>query len=144
MGKMVVDTTLLTEQNSDDPQAVIDFVVPALTDCVERGATEYFVVFSSHGGGWMGFGGDDNDGRRKLVQSNQSILNALTQALAAVPGAPSQLDVIGFDACYMQAMGAADEYQDIAKYILASEATEPGHGECGLKLRYCTMTTQEI
>jgi hypothetical protein len=71
-------------------------------------------------------------------------LNALTQALKDVTGAPNQYDVIGFDSCSMQAVGAADDYRKIAKYILASEALEPGHGECGLKLRYCTMTIQEI
>lgn len=38
------------------------------------------------------------------------------------------LDVIGFDACLMQAVGAADDYKGVAKYILASEAVEPGHG----------------
>jgi hypothetical protein len=135
--EMVVDQTLPEEQNGDDPQVVYNFLFTALTDCVAKGATEYFAAFSSHGSGFWGFGGDDNPGRRKLTQLNSYLLIALTQALEDVIGAPNQYDVIGFDACLMQAVGAADDYRDIAKYILASEATEPGHGECGLKLLRC-------
>ena len=46
-------------------------------------------------------------------------------------GGPSKLQVLGFDACLMQAVGAADDYFDVADYILASEAVEPGHGKFG-------------
>lgn len=129
---MVVDTTLATEQNGDDPQTVIDFVTHALTDCVARGTTEYFVAFSSHGGGWGGFGGDDNTrrGRRSLTQTNMNLAKALEESLAAVDGAPAIFDVLGFDACLMSAVGALDEFHTTAKYLLASEATEPGHGKC--------------
>lgn len=133
--KMVVDQTLPSEQNGDAPLTVYNFLVTALADCVSKGSTEYFVAFASDGGGFDGFGGDENTGRRlnrrprQLTIANSALLNAMKTALAAVPGAPDKFDVLGFDACLMQAVGAADEYRDIAHYYLASEAVEPGHGE---------------
>jgi len=124
---MVVDRTLEGEKNSDDPKTMSDFLITALTDCVNKGATEYVIVFASHGGGFYGFGGDEN--QRRMSQSNSNIVDTLTFALKTVKGAPSKYDVIGFDSCLMQALGAADDYSSITKYYLASEAVEPGHGE---------------
>jgi hypothetical protein len=128
--KMVVETTILEgEQDSDSGLVLQSFLVHALSDCVARGTNEYFLALSSHGGGYAGFGADDHERRRRLgYQSNDSIRNAVQTALASVAGAPSLLDVLGFDACLMNSMGALDEYKDITKYYLASEATEPGHG----------------
>lgn len=132
---MVVDTELAGEQDSDSPTVLLAFLEKALTDCVAKGATEYFLAFSSHGGGFAGFGGDSHERRRRLIQSNTSIRDAIQTALSNVPGAPEQLDVLGFDACLMQAMGAIDDFMGVAKYFLASEATEPGHGKESIVLR---------
>ena len=128
MQKMIVERDLIGEQNGDDPNVVYNFFATALADCVAKGSTEYMAVFSSHGGGFYGFGGDDTTAR-KLTQVNDNIVLALETALENVAGAPDMYDVIGFDACLMQALGAADEYRGITKYYLASEAVEPGHGE---------------
>jgi hypothetical protein len=129
---MVVNQTLAEELNGDHPDTVYQFLKAALTDCVAQGAAEYFVAFSSHGGGFLGFGGDENirRGQRSLAQQqpNDYIVTAMTQALQDVNGAPDFYDVIGFDACLMQAVGVADDYRKIAKYILATEAVKPGHG----------------
>jgi Clostripain family len=84
------------------------------------------------GGGFAGFGGDENAPEvrhRKLLQTNQAIATAVRAALDSNPGGPTKLEVLGFDACLMQSLGAADDYQPVADYILASEAVEPGHGE---------------
>jgi hypothetical protein len=132
-GKMVIDTILIGEQDSDRPATVSAFVTQALTDCVAKGATEYMMIFSSHGGGFEGFGGDEHQRRNRRrglgLQPNLSILTALQGSLAAVPGAPAKLDVLGFDACLMQSADALDEYREVTKYYLASEATEPSHGK---------------
>lgn len=129
-GKMVVDTTLTDEQDSDTGAVLQAFLRHALTDCVARGTQEYVLVLSSHGGGYAGFGADDNFRRRRLdYQTNDSILNAIATTLDSVDGAPEKLDVLGFDACLMQSVGALDEYNNITKYYIASEAVEPGHGE---------------
>lgn len=156
LDKMVVDKQLPGERNSDNPQVMYDFMTHALEDCVSQATGEYFMIFSSHGSGFTGFGGDENlplfqqqgdtavnaqeqaTGKsnpdnnlfrgRQLKQRNQRIVNAIAQALEDVEGAPDKLNVLGFDACLMTAIGAIDEYRDVAEYFLASEAVEPGHG----------------
>ena len=152
LSKMTVNATYAAEMDSDSPLTVYDFMTWALTDCVANGAEEYFMIFSSHGGGFLGYGGDLNEPevavnaeeadsrtpkgnpdmggfRRKLLQPNQNIVDAINASLTDVQGAPARLDVIGFDACLMSGLGAIDEYRDVANYVLASEATEPGHGK---------------
>lgn len=91
--KMVVHTTLEEEQNGDDPAVLQLFLETALTDCLQQGqrSTEFMVIFSSHGAGFAGFGGDEHS--RTLRQSNGNIATALKNALAAVEGAPTQYDV---------------------------------------------------
>lgn len=131
--QMQLDTELPGEQDGDGQVAIYEFLVHALNNCVQRGSDEYFLVFSSHGSGFYGFGGDDHyeqdaNGRRKLAQPNQRIVQAIETALGNVQGAPDRLDVVGFDACLMQAAGAADDYHKVTRYYLASEAVEPGHG----------------
>lgn len=123
---MKVDTELPGEQDSDQQSTVQDFLEHAMTDCLANGYDSLMAVFSSHGGGFAGYGGDEN--KRKLLQTNQGIAAAVTGALAKIPGSPPKLEVIGFDACLMQAVGAADDYKSVTDYILASEAVEPGHG----------------
>ena len=71
---------------------------------------------------------------RDLLASNQNIASGIRNALDNTDGAPAKLEVIGFDACLMQGVGAADDYMEVAEYILASEAVEPGHGELKLSI----------
>jgi hypothetical protein len=127
--QMVVNASSPVELNSDHPQILYNFLAHALVDCVARGSTEYMLILSSHGSGMFGFGGDENVARRRrLLQANRHIVNAVQTALGAVEGAPAKLDVLGFDAGLMQAVDALDEYHNITKYYMASEAVEPGHG----------------
>jgi len=135
--KMVSNTKLQGEQNGDDPETVYDFLTVALENCVSKGASEFMLTLSSHGGGFHGFGGDEHPererrrgrtARRDLTQSNADLAGAIRRALQDVDGAPDALDVLGFDACLMMSVSALAEYEDVAKYYLASEATEPGHG----------------
>ena len=133
LGKLIIEEDL-GELNSDSPQTVEDFVDTGLADCISRGSEEFMIVFSSHGGGFLGFGGDENIRRnlqgksRNLVQANNQIVGALRSSLEKNLGSGSKFDVVGFDACLMQALGAADDFKSVAKYLLASEETEPGHG----------------
>ncbi|GAX22182.1 hypothetical protein FisN_19Lh242 [Fistulifera solaris] len=128
--QMVVNASSTVELNSDHPQTLFNFLAYAMTDCVARGSTEYMLILSSHGSGMFGFGGDENVARRRrrLLQANQNIVNAVQSALGAVEGAPAKLDVLGFDAGLMQAVDTLDEYHNITKYYMASQAVEPGHG----------------
>lgn len=130
LGKMVQERVLPGETNSDTVGAIQSFVTTALTDCVAKGSREFFVAFSSHGGGFNGFGGDEHTRSRHLsLQPNSNLRQALQNSLSSVPGAPSKFDAIGFDACLMQSFEALDDYHDITKYFLGSEAVEPGHGK---------------
>lgn len=126
--KMRVDKELSGEQNSDSPGVVQSFLTYALTDCLADGYDSLFAVFSGHGGGFAGYGQDEHTGR-KLLDTDAHLAGAIRSALSSVQGAPNKLEVIGFDACMMQAVGAADDFSSIANYILASEAVEPGTGK---------------
>ena len=85
-----------------------------------------YSFFSCRGGGFAGYGGDENDGHQ-LLQTNANIGSAIRESLYAT-GVANKLEVLGFDACLMQSVGAVDDYMDVADYILASEAVQPGHG----------------
>jgi len=128
LGKMKIDTQFEIEWDSDLGTTMEAFLNRALPDCLSNGYTSLMLVFSSHGGGFAGFGGDENAGRRnrKLLQENAVIAQSIRSALDTA-GA-TKLDVIGFDACLMSSVEAADDYLDVANYLLASEAVEPGHG----------------
>lgn len=128
LGKMRVDVELEEEQDSDSVVTIQSFMEYALSDCLADGFTSTMAVFSSHGGGFAGYGGDENINARHLMQTNQGVASAIRGALANTAGAPAKLEVIGFDACLMQTVEAADDYMSVAQYILASEAVEPGHG----------------
>lgn len=52
---MVIDTALPGEQDSDDPETVVAFLTKAFSDCVNKGLTEYLLIFSSHGAGTYPF-----------------------------------------------------------------------------------------
>ena len=121
------------ELNSDSPDVLIDFLTTAISNCVARQSTEYFLLLSSHGGGPFGFGGDDHTVRRRLIENNQDVAYAIRTALSQTPGAPSMLDVLAFDACLMQSDGALDDYSSITKYYLASEDVIPAHGKWQLR-----------
>jgi len=48
------------------------------------------------------------------MQTNQLIVSAIGGALDAVADAPDKLDVLGFDACLMSSVEAADDYTGVA------------------------------
>jgi Clostripain family len=128
LGRMTVDTELPGETDSDSESTVQRFLEHALKDCLANGYDSLMAVFASHGASFVGFGGDYNVRTRKLLQSNKALANAIQSALRNTVGAPKKLEVLGFDACSMQSVEVVDDYVDVANYILASEALEPGHG----------------
>lgn len=138
IGKMRIEQQFVPEQNSDTPDSIQAFAERAMADCLADDYNSLMMVFASHGGGFAGFGGDENARKllsmshRNLLASNQAIASGIREALSNTDGAPEKLEVLGFDACLMQAVGAADDYMEVADYILASEAVEPGHGELKL------------
>ena len=79
-----------------------------------------FLTFWDHGNSYKGFGGDSNFNRDQLYMDE--IARAFQRSQ------PGVFDLIGFDACLMASVEVAKVVQPHAKYMIASEETEPGHG----------------
>ncbi|MDR5781020.1 clostripain-related cysteine peptidase [Caballeronia sp. LZ065] len=101
------------------PETLTDFITWAKQ---KYPAKKYRLVLWDHGGGWTGYGDDENsDHGFTLAQLTQSIQ-------AAVAATNIHFDVIGFDACLMATVEVASALAPYADYLLASEENEPGPG----------------
>ena len=78
------------------------------------------LIFGDHGSAYQGFGTDHEYGGDLLYLTE--IDNALTSSQFG------KWDLIGFDACLMGNLEVANTIRNHAKYLLASEEVEPGHG----------------
>lgn len=103
-----------------NPTVLKEFVVWAQTTYP---ADHFTLVLWDHGGGTLGFGSDENHGGS--VMSINQIRQALSDAVAATG---KTFDIIGFDACLMGSVEVAYNVAPYAKYLVASEETEPAHG----------------
>ncbi len=79
-----------------------------------------FLAFWDHGNSYKGFGNDTNFNGDEL--SMDEIERAFRRSQ------PGIFDLIGFDACLMASLEVAKVFEDKARYMIASEETEPGHG----------------
>ena len=81
-----------------------------------------FLTFWDHGNSYKGFGGDSNfyAYRDKLYLDEMARAFKRSQA--------GTFDLIGFDACLMASVEVAKIIAPNARYMIASEETEPGHG----------------
>lgn len=114
----------------------IDTADPAsLASFIEWGVRTYpsahtMLVLWDHGGGWGGFGVDEQraaGGARTFALMDLAAITAGISSGLAAAGLP-RLDLIGFDACLMATVEVASSLRPYASYLLASEETEPGHG----------------
>ena len=104
--------------------------VNTLTDFIRYGKDNYqadhrVFIFWDHGGGSVG--GICYDERAGHSLS----LNDLTAAFGAVYGADANnppFEMIGFDACLMATYDTINSLDGFARYVVASEETEPGLG----------------
>ncbi len=86
-------------------------------------AENYGLICWDHGGGPLyGYGNDELFGYDCLT------LSELSQALSQSPFAGEKLAFMGFDACLMGSLEVADLFSDYARYLIASQETEPGSG----------------
>ena len=94
-------------------------------------AENYMLVVWNHGAGWKkrserfalkGISYDDQSNNHITTKN----LGAALSAIHGILGKP--LDVFGMDACLMQMIEVAYELKDNARFIVASEETEPGDG----------------
>ena len=79
-----------------------------------------FLTFWDHGGSYIGFGNDTN------FNGDALLLDEIERAFQR--SQPGSFDLIGFDACLMATVEVAKVIESHAKYMIASEANEPGHG----------------
>ena len=79
-----------------------------------------FLAFWDHGNSYRGFGGDSNFNGDPLHMDE--IAGAFDGSQAGV------FDLVGFDACLMASVEVAKVIEPHARYMIASEELEPGHG----------------
>ncbi|HDR8968253.1 TPA: peptidase C11 [Burkholderia vietnamiensis] len=102
------------------PSTLSDFIAWAKS---KYPAGNYKLLLWDHGGGWTGYGGDEN-----FNQSQMSLPN-LSKAIAdGEKAADIRFDLIGFDACLMATVEVASALSPYSDYLLASQELEPGSG----------------
>ena len=114
-------STDVGEVNVGDPDTLADFIAGSIA---EYPAERYAVVLWNHGAGWPGMGPDETDGNDILDLAE--INTAFEDGLAAA--GVDKVDLVGFDACLMASYEVATTMADHARFMLASEELEPGHG----------------
>ena len=108
------------EIDSGNPQTLAWFIKTAAKLFP---AKKYGLSLWDHGGGWQGYGSDDSAGSG--MDMNE-VVSGLAGGLQAAK--VKKLEFLGFDACLMQTYEVAAAIAPFAKWFLASQELEPGHG----------------
>lgn len=113
----------LKQGNMGHPQTLSDF----LKFCLKNYPADHKVlIIWDHGGGSAGdLANDQNFNMRGLKLAD--LRKALADAFGPAPKQPP-LDIIGFDACLMATLDVGMHVHKYARYMVASEETEPGVG----------------
>ena len=117
---------LIDEQPSasmGQAQTLADFLQFAKTNYP---AEKTAVLFWNHGGGSVSGAAFD-----ELYELDSLTLDEMYAAFSSVwtPSADEQpLELVGFDTCLMATVDVANTFSDVAKYLVASEETEPANG----------------
>ena len=118
----LVELADLGETNMGQSQTLAEFLAWG----IETAPSEHYaLVLWDHGSAWPQFGADfshANDGLT-LAELTRGIDQGTSTGKLLGP-----LDFIGFDACLMATWEVAVGLQSRARYLLASEEVEPGHG----------------
>ena len=105
-------------QNMADPNTLASFMKFAKDSYP---ADKYALIMWDHRGGAVsGFGQDQN-----ASKNDHLLIDEIKKALDAFG---TKLEFVGFDACLMANMETAYALKDNAKFLIASEETEPGTG----------------
>lgn len=118
----LVELEALGEMNSGAVATFSNFVSWGIQTAP---ADHYALILWDHGGAWGRFGADASS------QNDGLSLDEMTRSLdvtIADTGLRGPLDIIGFDACLMGTWEVATELAGRARYLLASEEVQPGHG----------------
>ncbi|MCK8060235.1 MULTISPECIES: clostripain-related cysteine peptidase [unclassified Fusibacter] len=116
-------------KNIGDPDTLYDFIVWTVANYP---AEKYVLDLWNHGGGPLyGYGSDDHfevEDQSYRYPDHLSIDEIETALRRAKEATGVELEILGFDACLMATVEVAFMAQPFAKYMVASEETEPGHG----------------
>ncbi len=109
------------ELNMGDPKS--------LTYCIETATTfapadNYMLVLWDHGGGWWGVCYDEGS----LTPTGSTDRLIMDEVQKGIEDSGVDLDVIGYDACFMGMIEIAYENRYLAEYMVASITTVPGDG----------------
>ncbi len=89
-------------------------------------AAHKMVIFWNHGGGSVGGAAYDENYKYDSLKLNE-FYQAFKEAFELSTENPP-VDVVGFDTCLMATIDTAYTFCDIARYLVASEESEPGCG----------------
>ncbi|MBU1493332.1 MAG: hypothetical protein KJ956_05125 [Actinobacteria bacterium] len=123
------------EADMGDPAVLTEFVTTGLTDYP---AAHTALILWDHGAAVFGIGPDDSEtGELPSVISPAELAPAIRLGLEAA--GVERLDIIGFDACLMGSFEIATGMAPIARYMIASEESEPGVGWDWTALEYLAV-----
>ena len=89
-------------------------------------ADHYMLVFWDHGGGSIA--GVCNDDLYPYTKSGQADSLTLPEIREALKASSLSFEVVGFDTCLMATLETGEILEPYARYMVASEETEPGSG----------------
>ncbi len=118
----VVDGEIQNE-NMGDPKVLEEFITWSRTNYP---AKKYMLIFWDHGGG-VYLEGDVEKRSRALVKDGHLYNTEVRKSLKKLFGS-LKLDVLAFDACWMQMMETAFTFRNTVKYLVGSEDLIPRDG----------------
>ena len=119
-GKLEVAAATSEPANMGDPSTLLDFMNYTYQNFQ---AEKYSMICWNHGGGPLcGYGVDE------LFDADRLYLQEMESAFAASPFAQQKMEFLGFDACLMGTIEAAEMADDYFHYMIASEEVELASG----------------
>jgi len=126
--------SLPEENNMDDPAVLQDFIEWGMA---KYPAERYGLVLWNHGGQFVGYGGDTQEGTldHPMGMTTGQLNTAISQALAN--GGRSKMDFIGFDTCLMGGAEVLGDFSTLCDVFFACPELDYGDGwDYGATLNY--------
>jgi hypothetical protein len=117
--------SLPEENNMDDPAVLQDFIEWGMA---KYPAERYGLVLWNHGGQFVGYGGDTQEGTldHPMGMTTGQLNTAISQALAN--GGRSKMDFIGFDTCLMGGAEVLGDFNTLCDVFFACPELDYGDG----------------
>lgn len=124
MHSLRLDNPALGELNMANPNTLHDFAAWGESNFP---ADHYLLIVWDHGSGWQlrTLGAQPRYKAISDDETSNSVMN-VTDMASALQG--QNVDVLAFDACYMQQLEIAYQVRNCADYMVASTAAEPSPG----------------